>query len=102
MSLTEIRPIHQILKNGIPPRDPELANEWFLKAFPNIFSDSFYDEKGIELIDSGYASLRTYLSIRKSLGKYDFRPELKNLKTKTHIIFGDSEWQPLQKKSRWS
>ncbi len=88
---TAIRPVTMILKNGFPPFDPEKGDEWFLKIFPSVFANSFYDAEGFNLLEPGYASLATYLSVRKSLGKYDFREQLAQLETKTLIAYGAAD-----------
>ncbi|GAG20537.1 unnamed protein product, partial [marine sediment metagenome] len=60
-----------ILKYGIPPSDPEEANTWLIKALPDIFADSFYDKKNINLFEPGYASFATMIAISKSVEGYD-------------------------------
>jgi len=86
-----VRHFRMVLKYGLPPSDPEKANEFFMKMFPVIFEDTFYDMKNFQNLKPGYASFASTMAVRYSLGNYDFRDDLQHIKAKTLILYGEAE-----------
>jgi proline iminopeptidase len=82
------RPFRMLLKHGLPPSDPEKANEYFMGMFETIFKVTFHDEDNYRRFSPGYASYGTYMAVRNSLGNYDFREDIKRIKAKTLILYG--------------
>jgi proline iminopeptidase len=80
--------IRLLFKYGFPPSDPQKANEYFTDMFGTIFKETFDDVNNYKKFTPGYSSYATNAALRDSLGKYDFREDLKKVKTKTLIIYG--------------
>jgi proline iminopeptidase len=85
---TITRPFRLLLKHGLPPSDPEKANEYFMGMFETLFKGTFYDMNNYLKFSPGYASYATSVAVRNSLGKFDFREDIKKVKTKTLILYG--------------
>lgn len=92
------RPFRLLLKYGLPPRDPERANEFFMNMYPALFGSSFYDPGNYGKLKPGYASLAVTMAVADSLGNYDFSSDLRRITAKTLILYGEADLETTAEK----
>ena len=85
-------PVFFTLGAGLPPADPETANEWFNQLLLPSSLPRLYDPNNHNLIeDSGTISFATWREISRSLEGSDFKDELGRLKVRTMVMYGAAD-----------
>lgn len=82
-----------VLETGLPPKEPNEANEWYAENIEAFFGDYFYNTDAMKILDNTIVSYATITAVSGS--KMDITDQVSGISVPTLILTGGKKEYPL-------